>query len=144
MLLDGLLKFRVADGKKRPLLQLPGENAEPQTAKSERRGNIPHARNGAGGEFRARHPKQIDEAHEDQPDGHSGEKLRVALQVPREQEEEGHKKMENQDDYGDDAPASVQARAVEADFFRLVAGPDDEQLREIEVGPEHHEGEEEL
>src|ERR1700692_3339275 len=104
MLLDGLLKFRVADGKKRPLLQLPGENTEPQAAKTERRGKIPHAWNGAGGEFRAGHPKQIDEAHEDQPDGDPGEELGVALQIPREQQEEGHKEMEDQHDYGDDAP----------------------------------------
>src|SRR5260370_13825936 len=52
--------------------------------------------------------------------------------------------MEDQDDHRDDAPAAVEPRAIEADFFRLIAGPDDQELREIEIRPKHHESEEQF
>ena len=52
--------------------------------------------------------------------------------------------MEHQDDHRDDAPTAVQPCAVETDFLGLVTGPDDKQLREIEIRPEHHESEEQF
>jgi len=52
-----------------------------------------------------------------------------------------HEEMEHQNDHGDDAPAAVQSRAVKIKliFFGLIAGPDDQELREVEIRPEHHE-----
>ncbi len=52
--------------------------------------------------------------------------------------------MEYQHDHGDDAPAAVQSRQIKTDLFRLVPRPDDQELRKIEVGPEHHKGKEQF
>src|SRR3989441_11409394 len=41
-------------------------------------------------------------------------------------------------------PASIQPRAIKRDLLREVAGPDDQELREREISPQHHEREEQL
>ena len=41
-------------------------------------------------------------------------------------------------------PPPAHARQVPGDLLGQVAGPDDQELREVEVGPQHHEGQQEL
>src|SRR5229473_1528450 len=144
MMLDGLRQFWVAQREKRALLQVKCKEAEPQSAESEGQSNVQPGGHGARSELRTRHPIQIHKAHEDKPHGDLGEHFGVALHVLREQQEKWHEEMEHQDDHRDDAPAAVQSGAIKADFFRLVAGPDDQELREVEIRPEHHESEEQF
>src|SRR5260370_24341590 len=80
----------------------------------------------------------MQKVHEDEPHSDLGEHSGVALHVLRKEQKKRYEEMEHQNDHGDDAPATVQPGAVEADFFGLIAGPDDQELREIEIGPEHH------
>src|SRR6266849_1156930 len=144
MMLDGLRQFRVAQGEKRALLQVESKKAEPQSAEGNGQDNVQPGGHGAGCEFRTRHPVEIHETHEDEPHGDLREHFRVALHILREEQEKRHEEMEHQHDYRDDAPAAVQPRAIEADFFRLVPRPDDQELREIEIRPEHHKSEEQF
>src|SRR5258706_6930456 len=141
---NGLREFWIAYRKHRELFQLPGEEKEPQTTKGQGRGKIPDGRQGGGREFRARVPEKIDQTHENQPDGYTAQEGGIALQITRKQQEERDKKVEDNNDYRDHAPLAVQARIIESDFLRLVAGPDDQQLRKLEVSPKHHEGQQQL
>src|SRR6266436_7215142 len=140
MMLDSLRKFWVAQGEKRELLQLPGEDEEPQASKCQHRRQIPQVRPRVGRKFRAGHPEKVDEAHENEPESDPGQEFRVAFEVAREQQEEGHEEVKNEHEDGDNAPLAVQTRVVEGDLLRLIAGPNDEQLGEAEISPEHHEG----
>src|SRR5260370_9036820 len=144
MMLDGLRQFRVAQREKWALLQVKCKEAEPQSAESEGQNNLEPGRHGARSKLRTRHQIQIHKAHEDEPHGDLGEHSGVALNILRKEQDERYEEMEHQNDHGDDAPAAVQPRAVKADFFGLIAGPDDQELREVEIRPEHHESEEQF
>src|SRR5271154_7116797 len=125
MIGNGLRKFGVAQGEQRHFLELPTEEEEPQAAEGEGRGKIEPAGEGASGEFWAGHPEEIDEAHENHPEGDLGEQASAALEVARQQQEKRDKEMEDENDDRHGAPAAVETRAIEGDFFGLVAGPDD-------------------
>src|ERR1700730_7968095 len=144
MVRNGLRKIGVAQREHRKLLQLSGKEEKPQTARGQRRSQVPHAGPGAGGKFRPGHPEQINQAHENEPDGHARKKLGVALQIARKQQEEWNEKMKNDDDDGDHAPLAVKTRAIEGDLFGLVAGPDDQQLGKVEISPQHDKREQQL
>src|SRR5882762_1086198 len=141
---NGLREFWIAYRKHRELFQLPGEEKEPQTTKGQRRSKIPDGRQSRRGEFRARVPEKIDQTHENQPDGYAAQECGVALQVTRKEQEERDEKVKDNNDYRDYAPLAMQARVIESDLLWLVAGPDDQQLRKLEVGPKHHEGQQQL
>src|SRR6266403_4801250 len=141
---NGLRVFWIAYRKNRELFQVPGEEKEPQSAKGQRRRKIPDSRQGGRGEFRARVPEKIDQTHKNQPDGYAAQEGGIALQVTRKQQEERDEKVKDNNDYRDHAPLAMQTRVIESDFLRLVAGPDDQQLRKLEISPEHHESQQQL
>src|SRR6266566_3347467 len=138
MVPDGLCKIRVAERQQRTLLQIERKEAEPQSTEGDGQDEIEPGGHGARGEFRPGHPEKVDQPHKNQPRGDFRKNCGVALQVLREKQEKGDKKVKHNHDHGDDAPLAVEARTVKADFLRLVARPDDQQLRKIEVGPKHH------
>src|SRR5205807_2412374 len=70
--------------------------------------------------------------------------LLVALDVARQQQRKRNDPVEDEVQRDDDAPVAADAVEVPVDFFRQVAGPDDEELAEGEIDVEHHEGEGEL
>src|SRR6266852_6674442 len=144
MVLQGLLKIWIANRKKRVLPQIESKKAQPQSAERERQDDVQPGWQGARGEFRPRHPEKIHKAHENQPQRDFREHSRVALYILRKEQEKGNEEMKNKDEHGNEAPAAIQPRAIEADLLREIAGPDDQQLREIKVSPKHHESEEQL
>src|SRR6266705_3883023 len=144
MMLDSLRKFWVAQGKERQLLEIEGEVAQPQSTEGDGQNNIKPRRQSERSKLRTRHPEEIHEAHENQPYGDLGEHLCVALHFFREKQEKGNEKMKDQDDHRNDAPATVQARAIKADFFGQVPRPDDQKMREIEIRPEHDKSEQQF
>ena len=123
------------------MLQVESEEAEPQPAEGDGNYQIEPSGHGARGELRPRHPEKINQAHEDEPQGDFRKDFGVALQVLGEEQEKRNKKMEDHDKHGDDAPFPVEPRAIEGNLLGLVAGPDDQQLREIKIGPKHDKGE---
>src|SRR6266568_1754774 len=144
MMLNSLRKFWVAQGKERQLLEIKGEVAQPQSTKGDGQNNVKPSRHRAGSKLRTRHPEEIHEAHENQPYGDLGKHLCVALHVFREKQEKRNEKVKDQDDHRNDAPATVQPRAIKADFFGQVPRPDDKELREIEIRPEHDKSEQQF
>src|SRR5713101_4144989 len=141
---NGLRKVWIADRKHRDLFQLPGEEKEPQSTEGQRRRKIPDGRQGGRREFRPRIPEKIDQTHKNQPNGHAAQEAGVALQIARKQQKERNKKVEDDNNYRDHSPLAMQARVIESDLLWLVAGPDDQQLRKLEVSPEHHERQQQL
>src|SRR6266850_751745 len=141
---NGLRKFWIAYRKHRELFQLPDEEKEPQTSEGQRRSEIPDGRQSRRREFRSRVPEKIDQTHENQPNGYATQEGWVALQVTRKEQEERDEKVKDNNDYRDHAPLATQARVIESDLLRLIAGPDDQQLRKLEVSPEHHEGQQQF
>src|SRR6266481_179804 len=144
MVLQGLLKIWVDNRKKRVLPQIESKKCQPQSAECEREDNVQPGWQGARGEFQPRHLVKIHEAHENQPLRNFRENLRIALHALRKKQEKRNEEMKNQHEHSHDAPAAIQPRAIEADFLREIAGPNDQQLREIKVSPEHHESEQQL
>jgi hypothetical protein len=67
MVLQGLCKVRVANRKKRVLLQIESEEAKPQSAERNRQDDVHQGWQGALREFGPRHPEKIHETHENQP-----------------------------------------------------------------------------
>src|SRR5215467_3656903 len=59
----------------------------------------------------------------------------------RKQKEKRKKEMKHAHTNGNNAPGPLQAMMIKGDLFGLISRPDDQQLREREVGPEHVEGE---
>ena len=93
------------------------------------------------GEIGLDDPEQIDLAHQHEPDCQPDQLADVALEGPRQQNAEWDGEVEDDEEQADLAPSDVEALSVEGDFVGQVAGPDDQPLREVEVGPDHDEGE---
>src|SRR5258707_8706703 len=98
MVLKGLLKFWIANGKKRVLLQIEGKKAQPQSAERDRQDNVQPGWQCALREFRPRHPEKIHEAHENQPQRNFREHSHVAFYVLRKKQEKRNEKVKNQHD----------------------------------------------
>src|SRR6266436_3833991 len=103
MVLQGLLKIRVANGKKRVLPQIESKKAQPQSAERERQNDVQPGWQGARGEFRARHPEKIHKAHKNQPQRDFREHSRVALYILRQEQGKGNEEMENKHEHGNEA-----------------------------------------
>src|SRR5271157_4358650 len=144
MMCNGLRKFRISQGEQRLLLKIEGEKTNPQSDQGDGNHDVQPGGQRAGSKFRPRHPVQIHQAHENHPDGDLGDQARAAFDVARQEHEKRQREAEKQDNYRDHAPAAIQTRAVKGNLFGLVAGPDDQQLRKIEIGPKHVESEEQL
>src|SRR5580658_2575084 len=66
--------------------------------------------------------------------------MHATLDVALEQQQEGQRKMEHDQDHRELPPTAEGARDVPGYFVLDIAGPDDQELGEREVGPEHGEG----
>src|ERR1700741_426437 len=144
MMRNGLRKIGIAQRQQWALLQVHGEKAEPQTDEGDGNNEVEPGGKRTRSKFRPGHPIEIHQAHEEHPTGNLGNQTGSALDLARQQNEERQAKAEDQNNHRHYAPAAIEPRAVERNFFRLVAGPDDEQLGEVKIGPEHVEGEEQL
>src|ERR1700691_4520667 len=84
-------------------------------------------------------PKQIEEAHQQQPGREPHQAANVPLEGAREKhgerdgEGEQHQKQLNR------FPAAMQARQIKSNLGGQVASPNDEPLRKVEIGPDHGE-----
>src|SRR6266850_3958936 len=105
MVLQGLHKIWFANRQKWVLPQIESKKAQPQSSECERQDDVQPGWQGARGEFRPRHPKEIHEAHEYQPQRDFRENLRIALHVLRKKQEKGNEEMKNQHEHGNGTPA---------------------------------------
>src|ERR1700724_1729298 len=88
--------------------------------------------------------EHIPAAREDHPLAHDDDAALVALDIAREQQCERNQPVEDEVERVQQAPVPANAIQVPGDLFRRVAGPDDQELREVEVDVQHDEGEHQL
>src|SRR5579859_1418819 len=116
------------------------EVPEPEAADGDGHDDVGDGDGESPGEIRFDDPEHIDVAHDHQPDREPYQLANVALEGAREKDHERNREMEQDQDERDGSPSAVQTLQIEGDFSGQVAGPDDEPLREAEVGPDHDEG----
>src|SRR5208283_5736472 len=144
ILRNRLREFRISQWQQWPLLEVHGKKTHPQSDQGHRNNDVQPCRQCPGREFGPRHPEKVDQPHENHPQSDLGNETCVPLHILGKQQEEWDGEMENQDDHGNQSPAAAEPGAIKSDFFRLVSGPDDQQLRKIKIGPKHVESEEQL
>src|ERR1700753_3119229 len=105
--LQEVLELGLTQGQKRHLLQLPRENEKPQSAERQGRREIPDAWNRARRKFGSCQPEKVDEPHENHPRSYFRDDRRVALNVPRQEQEPRHKEVEDQNKYRQISPFAV-------------------------------------
>ena len=64
---------------------------------------------------------------------------RLPLVLAEQQDEERQEEVEDDQEQGDPLPAAARPAEVPGDLLGKVAGPDDQELGERHVGPEHDE-----
>ena len=69
--------------------------------------------------------------------------MTLRLVLPREKKEKGDKKLENENENHNAAPAVTASMQIPSDLMRQIARPDDEKLCERHVGPHHGKREQE-
>src|SRR5262245_44923183 len=147
---EQLADLGLADRNERPRPELPREGPEPGASERERGGEVEPvdrkaARGRAGGvELRGHEPEEVEETHAEDRGRDRPQEPRVALEVPREEEEEGQREVEEEHEQAHERPARGEPPDVEGRLLGEVPRPDDQELREVHVGPQHHEGQEEL
>src|SRR5262249_19017235 len=92
-------------------------------------------------EGRSRHPEQIYKAQAEYPDSKIPDPLGIRLQIARKQQEERYREMKQHQKQADPHPGAIHPADVERNFVGEIAGPDQQELREAKVRPQHDEGE---
>src|SRR5579864_9404603 len=142
--LQNLLREDVVGGQERHRAQIAAEVGKPETSHRERDQQIGPGDVEAGREVRLNQPEQIDVAHADEPDCQPNQTRDVTFERAREQQEKRHEELEDHQKKSYSAPTSMQPADVPGNFLGQVSGPDDQPLREGEVGPDHHKSQHEL
>src|SRR5579871_392040 len=133
--LQHLHKLRIVDRQDRAFVQLPEEDAKPESAYSQE----VHDVEGADMKFnlslcivevRLDEPEEVQEPHEDKPQSNGRQLATVAFQVAREHQRKWQNEMEANQSNADRLPAATQPVKIPADFVHHIARPDNEPLRE--------------
>src|SRR5450759_5289780 len=136
---------RIMDRDERPLIELPEENRRPDSADPDGRGEIEDV-NGDPARVKDRldQPDQVEGAHREDPSRDGREKAKIRLDAARKEQEKRRPEVREQDEERHEFPVRVQPREIPGDLLRKVPGPDDDELRERHVPPEHQEHEQEI
>lgn len=86
----------------------------------------------------------IDEMHEQQPTSDSRQNCGLFLDGLEEQDQERDEKVADHHENGERIPAARVAFDEPDSFFRDIGIPDQKELAESDVSPEHSEGEHQL
>ncbi len=126
--------------EKRQGSEIAEEERQPQAANGDGHDDIGNGDGERLREIRFDDPEQIDVAHEQDPHGEPDELANVFLKGAGEENREGEGEAEEHQKQANRLPSAAQSREVERDLSGEVAGPDGEPLREVEIGPDHGEG----
>src|SRR6185312_4868110 len=148
-MVQSLLKIRSSSGQQRHGLEIAEEHSEPEAAETDGSENVQHRDREMNihdtlrevGLDQGEHVHRMHDHHIDR-DRRDGAK--VFLDRLPEQQKERKAEVADQNNQADPAPAAVPALDVPDDFFGQIAGPRDQQLRELQIRPEHGDGEQEL
>src|SRR6185437_4269317 len=86
-------------------------------------------------------PVNVQEGHQNHPGRQACKQWKPALERALQQAEERDEEMKQQQRDGNRPPGTVDALRVPGDFVLQVAGPDDQELVEREIGPQKRERE---
>src|SRR5512142_2336458 len=133
---------RIVDGEQRAPVELPQEERGPDPADADRSGEVEDVeRDSPGMEDRLDEPDHVDHPHREDPPGDPRQETDVLLDPAREEQQERRSEVREQDEERHELPRGVEARQVPGDLLREVSRPDDDELREGHVSPEHQEHE---
>src|SRR5262245_2958503 len=143
---EHVLEVRIVDRDERVLAELLREEPQPDASHRERDTDVGQAdRQGARLREVGRHePDQIHEADGHDEPREAREKQRPPLEIARQQQAERQREVPDHEEQADEAPAVLEPLEIERNLLGQVARPDDQELREREVRPQHHEGEHQL
>ena len=131
-------------------LEPPQERGDPDAADARRRNQ--DQRQVTPGNPRARHvgpgredqPDQVNQMHRQDQHRDPEQQPRLALALAEQQDEERQEEMEADQEQGDPLPAAVRPAEVPRRLLRQAARPDDQELGEGHVSPEHDERQQEV
>src|SRR5207249_9153659 len=123
----------------------PEEMTDPQPAHPDRRDEIhPTHDQTVGMEGGHDQPVHVQDVHDEQQSSKSGERRDMLLHRSEEQEEKGQKEVKQGDRRDDDLPRSGDPMQIPIELVREIAGINDEQLAEGDVGPEQNKGKQQI
>src|SRR5579862_1783971 len=131
---------RIVSRQQRQRRQIAEEIRQPQAADGDGHNDVRNRDIQRFREIRLNDPKQVQPAHQQQPDGQPHQLADVALQRPRKQQGKRHGEVEQYQDQADPSPPIAQALQIERDLVGQISRPDDQPLREAEISPDHDEG----
>src|ERR1039458_8428874 len=135
----------VVHGKKRARAELPRKRRQKEAEERDGRRYVqPVEAQRAGVEGGGHEPEEIHPTHEEEEPRGPRQLPDVALEIARQKEDERHGEMKEREEERHGAPAAREAVVEETDLLWQVSRPDDEELREREVRPEHRERQEEI
>src|SRR5262245_42062241 len=108
---ERLLESGVVHGQERPVGEVAEVDAEQEAADRDRDGQVGRMDDEvAAREGRQDHPREVDEAHEDDERRGGRQEARVPVRPPREEQQERQDELEDQHREPDGAPAPAEAR----------------------------------
>src|SRR6058998_2314136 len=126
----------------RPGAELAQEGREPDAAEADRGHQIePAEREARAVEPGHEQPEEVHQPHDEDHGRDLADEPRVALHAPREEEYEGEGEVQGDEPDRHRSPGAVLAGQVPWHLLPNVCRPDQEELRERHVRPQHHEGE---
>ena len=88
-------------------------------------------------ECRSRQPEEIDQSHDHHAAGDSDEDCNPRLDATGNQQHERQGEMQGDQGVGYVLPSSVQSRVIPGDLLGQIPRPNDDQLRERGIRPQH-------
>ena len=89
-------------------------------------------------------PKNIQNPHRDHPRGNFGQSSLIAFHVARQQRQKRYEEMQQKHHHSHISPRATEPGLIKRNLFRLIAGPDNQQLRKREIRPKHVESKEQF
>src|SRR5579862_5831548 len=136
---QNLSRGRIVEGQQRQRAQIAEEVSQPQAANGDGHNHICRGEIKGLREIWLDDPEQVYKTHQHEPHSQPDKFANITLQRARQQNRERNREVEDGKDESDPSPAAVEALHIKRDLGGQVSSPDDEPLREAEVGPDHGE-----
>src|SRR5262249_7382693 len=136
---------RIMNWKQRHDCQLPRIDGKPHAADSNERENVEQVnRHVAAIKRRSNEPIRIHYPHEQDQRSDCRNPLNSPFSETREQQKKRYEEMKYDQRRSYPLPAMAHPVQVPLNFFRQISGPDDQELAERQIRPQHDEREEKI
>src|SRR6185437_17073098 len=121
------------------------EIAHPHAAHADGRGEIkPVQRNAVLMQRWHHQPIGIHDVNDEKQDRQGGDGGHALFDSTKQQQEKREEKVEQGNGADDGSPVAADAMPIPVEFMRQIAGINNQELAEGDVGPEQHEGQQEI